>query len=251
RVRRGVFTGRWALPGGRVQADETLEGAARRLLAAETGVRGIYLEQLYTFGHPERDPHGRVVSVAYFALIPHGGRFQDRARAPFPDAAWCRVARLPPLAYDHRAVVRTALARLRAKLAYTNLVYTLLPPSFTLGELQEMYEAILGRGLDRRNFRKKILSLGLLAGAGGLRPGPRARPLAARRHRRDPLPPPRLPRRSLRGPVRHRHARPRRSHRRVDAGGTVRASRLHGGDRPPPSARGALRQPRRPGLDRD
>src|SRR5439155_142907 len=116
RVRRGVFTGRWALPGGRVQADETLEGAARRLLAAETGVRGIYLEQLYTFGHPERDPHGRVVSVAYFALIPHGGRFQDRARAPFPDAAWCRVARLPPLAYDHRAVVRTALARLRAKL---------------------------------------------------------------------------------------------------------------------------------------
>jgi 8-oxo-dGTP diphosphatase len=183
RVRRGVFTGRWALPGGRVQADETLEGAARRLLAAETGVRGIYLEQLYTFGHPERDPHGRVVSVAYFALIPHGGRFQDRARAPFPDAAWCRVARLPPLAYDHRAVVRTALARLRAKLAYTNLVYTLLPPSFTLGELQEMYEAILGRGLDRRNFRKKILSLGLLAGAGGVRRGPH-RPAALYAFRR-------------------------------------------------------------------
>ena len=79
RLRRGVFAGRWALPGGRVHADETLEGAARRLLAAETGVRGIYLEQLYTFGHPERDPHGRVVSVAYFALIPHGGRFQGRS----------------------------------------------------------------------------------------------------------------------------------------------------------------------------
>src|SRR5205814_916821 len=95
---RGVFTGRWALPGGRVQADETLEGAARRLLAAETGVRGIYLEQLYTFGHPERDPHGRVVSVAYFALIPHGGRFQDRARAPFPDAASapCPSSSRPP-----------------------------------------------------------------------------------------------------------------------------------------------------------
>ena len=180
RVQRGVFAGRWAFPGGRVLADETLEGAARRLLAAETGVRGIYLEQLYTFGHPERDPHGRVVSVAYFALIPHGGRFQGgsadgapsgRAREPFPDVAWCPAARLPPLAYDHDAVLRTALGRLRAKLAYTNLVYTLLPPSFTLGEVQEMYEAILGRRLDRRNFRKKILSLGLLARAGGVRHG--------------------------------------------------------------------------------
>jgi 8-oxo-dGTP diphosphatase len=176
RVERGVFAGGWALPGGRVRADETLERAARRLLAAETGVRGIYLEQLYTFGHPERDPHGRVVSVAYFALIPHGGR-------TFPDAAWRPVARLPRLAYDHRAVVRTALARLRAKLAYTNLVYTLLPPSFTLGELQEMYEAIRGRRFDRRNFRKKILSLGLLARAGGVRRGPH-RPAALYAFRR-------------------------------------------------------------------
>jgi len=183
RVRRGVFAERRALPGGRVHTAETLEAAARRLLAAETGVRGIYLEQLYTFGHPERDPHGRVVSVAYFALIPHGGRFQGRAREPFPDAAWSPVARLPPLAYDHRAVVRRALGRLRAKLAYTNLVYTLLPPSFTLGELQEMYEAILGRRLDRRNFRKKILSLGLLAGAGGVRRGPH-RPAALYAFRR-------------------------------------------------------------------
>ena len=176
RVRRGVFAGGWALPGGRVRADETLERAARRLLAAETGVRGIYLEQLYTFGHPERDPHGRVVSVAYFALIPHGGR-------TFPDAAWRPAARLPRLAYDHRAVVRTALTRLRAKLAYTNLVYTLLPPSFTLGELQEMYEAIRGRRFDRRNFRKKILSLGLLARAGGVRRGPH-RPAALYAFRR-------------------------------------------------------------------
>jgi len=176
RVQRGAFAGRWALPGGRVQADETLERAARRLLAVQTGVRGIYLEQLYTFGHPERDPHGRVVSVAYFALIAH--------RGPTPaDVAWCPAARLPPLAYDHRAVVRTALARLRAKLGYTNLVYTLLPPSFTLGELQEMYEAIRGRRLDRRNFRKKILSLGLLVRAAGVRRGPH-RPAALYAFRR-------------------------------------------------------------------
>ena len=180
RVRRGVFAGRWALPGGRVRADETLEGAARRLLAAETGVRGIYLEQLYTFGSPERDPHGRVVSVAYFALIRHGGRFGARCAE---DAAWQPVRHLPPLAYDHRTVVRAALTRLRAKLAYTNLVYTLLPSSFTLGELQEMYEALLGRRLDRRNFRKKILSLGLLVRAGGVRRGPH-RPAALYAFRR-------------------------------------------------------------------
>jgi 8-oxo-dGTP diphosphatase len=166
-VEHGAFAGRWALPGGRVHFEETLEAAARRQLAAQAGLGDIYLEQLYTFGSPERDPHGRVVSVAYFALIAHGGRFAGPARG----AAWYRVARLPLLAYDHRAVVRTAIARLRAKLRYTNLVYGLLPARFTLGELQEMYEAILGRTLDRRNFRKKILSLGLLHRAGGVRRG--------------------------------------------------------------------------------
>jgi 8-oxo-dGTP diphosphatase len=116
RVERGAFAGRWALPGGRVRFEETLEAAARRQLAAQAGLRGIYLEQLYTFGSPQRDPHGRVVSVAYFALIAHGGRFAGAAGS----AAWWPVARLPALAYDHRAVVRTALARLRAKLRYTN-----------------------------------------------------------------------------------------------------------------------------------
>ncbi|TMA51742.1 MAG: NUDIX hydrolase [Deltaproteobacteria bacterium] len=167
-VQHGAFRGRWALPGGRVGVDESLDQAARRELTAQTGLSDVYLEQLYTFGSPQRDPHGRVVSVAYVALIAHSGRF---ANSPAPTAprqgkyaavAWRRVTRLPPLAYDHRAVVRTALARLRAKLAYTNLAYTLLPRAFTLGELQEMYEAILGRRLDRRNFRKKVLSLGLL-----------------------------------------------------------------------------------------
>ena len=176
-VQRGAFAGRLALPGGRVGFDEALEAAARRQLASQTGVRSIYLEQLYTFGSPRRDPHGRVVSVAYFALIPHGGR------AGRPDAAWYRASRLPALAYDHPAVVRTALARLRAKLRYTNLVYTLLPPRFTLAELQEMYEAILGRTLDRRNFRKKILSLGLLRRGGGVRRGPH-RPAALYAFRR-------------------------------------------------------------------
>lgn len=179
-VHEGAFAGRLALPGGRVRVEETLEDAARRHLAGQTGVRGIYLEQLYTFGSPGRDPHGRVVSVAYFALIAHGGRGLRG------DAAWCAVARPPALAYDHPAVLRTAVARLRAKLRYTNLVYGLLPARFTLGELQAMYEAILGRPLDRRNFRKKILSLGLLRRAAGTRRGPHRPALLYSFHRRHP-----------------------------------------------------------------
>jgi 8-oxo-dGTP diphosphatase len=185
--RAGAFAGQWALPGGRVRTEESLDRAARRELAAQTGLRGVYLEQLYTFGSPRRDPHDRVVSVAYVALIPHAGRFLTArpSGTKYAHAAWRPVTRLPRLGYDHRTVVRTALGRLRAKLEYTNLVYTLLPEAFTLGELQEMYESILARRLDRRNFRKKMLALGLLRRHGGVRRG-RHRPasLYAFRERR-------------------------------------------------------------------
>ena len=190
RVGRGSFAGRWALPGGRVRADESLDEAAVRELAEATGIRGVYLEQLYSFGSPQRDPHGRVVSVAYVALIAHGGRFPTGRDGGPPDAryadvAWQPTTALPPLAYDHDAVVATALARLRAKLSYTNLVYTLLPATFTMSELQTMYEAVLGRVLDRRNFRKKIVALGLLRPLHRLRRGPhRPAALYAFRHRR-------------------------------------------------------------------
>jgi 8-oxo-dGTP diphosphatase len=168
----GPFAGWWALPGGRIGAHESLDDAAHRELAARTGLRDVYLEQLYTFGSPERDPHDRVVAVAYVALIPDGGRFPTRdASAPEPGVAWQAVADLPRLAYDHGAVVEHGVARLRAKLGYTNLVYTLLPRTFTLSELQAMYEAILGRRLDRRNFRKKLLATGLLRPLGRVRRG--------------------------------------------------------------------------------
>jgi 8-oxo-dGTP diphosphatase len=185
-LRVGAFAGEWALPGGRVGREESLDEAARHELAAQTGVRDVYLEQLYTFGGLHRDPRGRVVSVAYFALIPHGGRFQGPGTTgKYTAVAWRPVSRLPTLAYDHGAVVATALTRLRAKLTYTNLVYTLLPQAFTLGELQELYEAILGRTLDRRNFRKKILSLGLLRPLARQRRGPhRPATLYAFRQRR-------------------------------------------------------------------
>ncbi len=172
RARRGPFAGWWALPGGRVRADESLDQAAGRELQAHTALRDVYLEQLYSFGHPQRDPHDRVVSVAYVGLVAD----TERVPGPEPDAkydavAWHPVSRLPALAYDHAAVVRLAVARLRAKLQYTNLAYTLLPAGFTLGELQDRYEAILGRRLDRRNFRRKVLSLGLLRPLGRMRRG--------------------------------------------------------------------------------
>jgi 8-oxo-dGTP diphosphatase len=180
----GPFAGSWALPGGLVGDDESLDEAAARELSARTGLADVYLEQLYTFGSPQRDPGGRVVSVAYVALIAHVERLADTGPGPkYRRVAWWPVRRLPPLAYDHGDVVRIAVTRLRAKLQYTNLVYTLLPPTFTLTELQAAYEAILGRRLDRRNFRKKILSTGLLAPLGRLRRGPH-RPAALYRFRR-------------------------------------------------------------------
>ncbi len=170
KVREGPCGGQWAFPGGLVRMDEALEDAARRELSAKTGLRGIYLEQLRTFGDPSRDPQARVVSTAYFALVPAKEMLERSAK--YADVAWFPVRRLPPLAYDHDAIARAALERLRAKLAYTNLVYGLLPEQFTLGELQQIYERILGRRLDRRNFRKKILASGLLRQLRTQRRGP-------------------------------------------------------------------------------
>ena len=161
KVREGAAAGQWAFPGGLVGMDESLDDAARRELSARTGLGGIYLEQLQTFGDPGRDSQARVVSTAYFALVAGQGdaraQRQVRRRRVVPGPRACR--RWPTIT---RRSARAALDRLRAKLAYTNLVYGLLPATFTLGELQEIYERILGRGLDRRNFRKRILASGLL-----------------------------------------------------------------------------------------
>ena len=160
-VKNGPFAGRWAFPGGLVSVGESPETTATRELFTQTGIHDLYLEQLRTFGEPARDPHAHVVSVAYFALVPS----KDAVTAGSPRYArleWFPVRALPSLAYDHTAVAHYALTRLQAKLEYTNIVYSLLPQEFTLGQLQEIYEIILGRSLDRRNFRKKILAIGLL-----------------------------------------------------------------------------------------
>jgi 8-oxo-dGTP diphosphatase len=167
------FKGQWALPGGFVSGRETLEEAARRELEEETGLRGVYLEQLFTFGDPGRDPRGRIVSVAYFALTPPAPL---RAATDAANAAWHPAARPPKLAFDHAAILRTGLERLRAKLGYSTVGFELLPRQFTLTELQALYEAILERPLDKRNFRKKILSLGLLKSEGRTRASGAHRP---------------------------------------------------------------------------
>lgn len=153
------FKGRYALPGGFVDMDETTEEAARRELEEETGLKASFLEQLYTFSRVDRDPRERVVSVAYFALVrPSAVVGGDDAAS----AQWVDADELPSLAFDHDEIVRVALERLRAKIRYQPIGFELLPPKFTLGQLQRLYEDILGRALDKRNFRKAILRMGVL-----------------------------------------------------------------------------------------
>lgn len=160
RRRYEPFAGKWAIPGGFVGAEESLEEAARRELVEETGVRDVYLEQLYTFGDPGRDPRGRVVTVAYFALIAADPALQAGTDAS--EAEWHRMDALPPVAFDHRAILEYALERLRNKLEYTTVGFQLLPAKFALSELQRVYEAIFGRPLDKRNFRRKMSVLKIL-----------------------------------------------------------------------------------------
>ncbi len=155
------FKGRWALPGGFVRVDETLDDAARRELQEEAGLREVFLEQLYTFGAVNRDPRERVVSVAYYALVKLSGH-ETKAATDAADARWFPISEAPKLAFDHGDILAAALARLKGKVRYQPIGFELLPPRFTLSQLQHLYEAVLGTGLDKRNFRKKVLSFGLL-----------------------------------------------------------------------------------------
>jgi 8-oxo-dGTP diphosphatase len=174
RMKRAPFEGRWALPGGRIGPDETVEQAAARELEEKTGLTDVYLEQLYTFSDPARDPGGRCISVAHLALIPSGSPL--RTSDKYSAIGWFAADRPPPLAFDHRAMSSYALKRLRAKLEYTNVAYSVLPPVFTLGELQRVYEAILGRPLDPRNFQRRIQAIGLVEDTGQQRTGQAHRP---------------------------------------------------------------------------
>lgn len=161
-VKRGIppFKGQLAIPGGFVLPDEDLDEAALRELREETGVSDVYLEQLYSFGDPKRDPRGRVISIAYFALI--SADRQLKAGTDASEASWWRVHRTPKLAFDHAKILGYALDRLRNKLEYSTVGFQLLPSKFTLGDLQGVYEAILEKTLDKRNFRRKIAELKIL-----------------------------------------------------------------------------------------
>lgn len=152
---------RWALPGGFVNLEEDLDTAVRRELEEETGITRLYLEQLYTFGAPKRDPRERVISVAYYALVKLADH-KVRAASDARNVAWFPVADLPALAFDHEEILDVALRRLKGKIRYEPIGFELLPEKFPLSELQRLYETILEQPLDKRNFRKKILSMGLL-----------------------------------------------------------------------------------------
>jgi 8-oxo-dGTP diphosphatase len=163
-IERGLepFKGRWALPGGFVSLDETLDEAARRELVEETGLANVFLEQLYTFGGVDRDPRERVVSVAYYALVKLS-KHRAKAATDAANAEWYPVSKVPKLAFDHAEILGAALTRLKGKVRYQPIGFELLPPKFTLSQLQHLYEAVLGTTLDKRNFRKKVLGFGLLA----------------------------------------------------------------------------------------
>jgi 8-oxo-dGTP diphosphatase len=155
------FEGKWALPGGFVHLEETLEEAARRELEEETGLHKVYLEQLHAFGAVDRDPRERVVSIAYYALVKLSDH-RVQAATDARDAAWFGVHDVPSLAFDHADILALALLRLRVKLRSEPIGFELLPKKFTLSQLQHLYEIVLERELDKRNFRKKVLSMGLL-----------------------------------------------------------------------------------------
>ncbi|MEN6621666.1 MAG: NUDIX domain-containing protein [Smithella sp.] len=155
------FQGRWALPGGFVHIDESLEEAAMRELREETGIEKVFLEQLYTFGKVGRDPRERVISVAYYALV-NLREYTVVAATDARNAAWFGVDDIPDMPFDHNLIFAAALKRLQGKVRYEPIGFELLPAKFTLTQLQKMYEKILGQEIDKRNFRKKILSMGLL-----------------------------------------------------------------------------------------
>ena len=158
----GIYSNKWAVPGGLVGNKESLDEAAVRVLSQKANLRNVFLEQLYTFGDPQRDRRGRSISVAYFALISTPEKIELTKKDYYKEIKWYPVSNLPDMAFDHKRIIKVAHERLKGKMSYTNIVYSLLPKEFTLTQLQRVYEIILENKLDKRNFRKKIESLDIL-----------------------------------------------------------------------------------------
>lgn len=176
-LKEGPFRQKWALPGGLVRADETLEMAANRVYAEATGQKDAYFEQVYTFSSPDRDPRSRAISTGYMTF-PQSQTKDFRANSKYLAGRWQNLASLRKLAYDHDEIVDVCVDRFKSKLNYTTIAFMLLPEIFTLGELQRLYENCLNQIFDKRNFRKKIVSLDLVEPTGKMRTGKRARPAA-------------------------------------------------------------------------
>jgi 8-oxo-dGTP diphosphatase len=162
-VKRAIepFKNSWALPGGFVRVDESLEDAAKRELVEETGVENVYLEQLYTFGNTDRDPRGRVITVAYIALI-NSANIVLNADTDALEAKWFPALKMPALAFDHKKIFEYALKRLRWKFEYTTVAFSMLEEKFTIAQIQSLYEIVFDKEFDKRNFSKKLHSLGIL-----------------------------------------------------------------------------------------
>lgn len=153
----------WALPGNLVENDESIEDAATRILYELTGLRDMHMEQFHTFGEIHRHPQGRVITVAYYALIRIIGQKEVKPVTQYAKKAfWHAINDLPKLAFDHSLIFETSIQKLRRRLSYQPIAFELLPEKFTLTQLQLLYEAILSKKLDKRNFRKKMLSYGFL-----------------------------------------------------------------------------------------
>ena len=156
------FKGEWAIPGGFVLDNESLEDAVERELLEETGVRINYLEQLYTFGKPNRDPRRRILSVAYFGLVKSNQFDKLKASSDAEEAEWFNIKNLPKLAFDHKNILNIAIERLRGKIIYQPIGFELLEKKFPFSDLEHLYSTLLDRPIDRRNFKKKVMSFGIL-----------------------------------------------------------------------------------------
>lgn len=155
------FKNKWSLPGGFVFMTETTEACAKRILFEKAGIKHVFIEQLYTFSDIDRDPREWIVSVAYYALVDKH-QYELIAGRDTVKAEWFELSNLPKLAFDHGKIVKTAISRLKGKVRYQPIGFELLNEKFTLSQLQSLYEAILETSIDKRNFRKKILGMGLL-----------------------------------------------------------------------------------------
>ncbi len=165
-IGEGPYLNKWAVPGGLVKMEESLDEAAVRVLTEKTSLKNIYLEQLYTFGDPKRDMRDRSVSVAYFALVGHPEKLDIESQGYYKSIKWFHISELPEMAFDHNEVVKVAHERLKGKLTYTNIAYSLVPEEFALTDLQRVYEMIMEEPMDKRNFRKRLKNLDLVEPTG-------------------------------------------------------------------------------------